>query len=195
MRRRLLIPSRVHFLLLTAVMLHFSLISTADASPWRVQVMAVHDFTFAVQAEEQLERSGYSPVGIHWQDGIYKVWVGAHGTRAEASELQQQLAGHGFEDAFVLQLGPDIIADTPVQPSIKALPYFIQVFSFTTPELADRAAEHARRKTGYDVRIFPGDGLYRVQLGPFESRDAADFAKQVILGRGYVDAFLVPAEH
>ncbi|GBE30205.1 rare lipoprotein A [bacterium BMS3Bbin04] len=194
MKHKLLIPNWHSLPLLIATTLIVAMITIAHAGNWRVQVMAVHDSRLAIQAEQQIERSGYDPVGIHWRDGIYKVWVGAGETQNDVTELQERLVKQGFEDAFAVELGPDVISDIPTAPSVEAQSYYVQVFSFSKPELAEKAADQAQRKSGYNARVLSGDGLYRIQLGPFESRDAADFAKQVTLGRGYVDAFLVVAE-
>ncbi|MCB2212116.1 SPOR domain-containing protein [bacterium] len=166
----------------------------AVAGLFHVQVAAVSDESLALQTETQLERSGFEPVGIHWRDGLYRVWAGDGETRDEVQPYMNELQGSGFPDAFIVELGPDRISGVPEPPVVTPQPYAIQVFSLSNPEDADRAAERARDKTGYDVTIVPGDGLYRVQLGPFESRDAAEFAKQVIQGRGFTDCFLVPLE-
>jgi hypothetical protein len=181
-----------------ALALFIILMSSAPASiaeTWRVQVMAVQDLALAEQLEEQIQRAGHEHVGIHWRDGKYKVWVGAEETETGAQELQEQLVQQGFDDAFIIEAGPDDSLSDDDLPIIADQPYAVQVFSLSKREDAGLAAEKARKQTGYDAVIVSGNGLFRVQLGPFESRDAADFAKQVILDRGYAGAFLVPFDN
>jgi len=164
------------------------------AGSWRVQVMAVQDLTLAEQLEEQMRRVGHKYVGIHWRDASYKIWVGAEETQTDALELQVKLVQQGFEDAFVIQAGPDRSGYGQDALVIAEKRYVIQVFSLSNRTAAERAADAAQKGSGYDASVIAGDGLFRVQLGPFESHDAAEFAKQVIVGRGYADAFLVPFE-
>jgi cell division septation protein DedD len=186
--------TKVHLVSMVALLLLVCIVIPTLAGNWRVQVTAVHDLALAEQVEEQLQRAGYERVGVHWRESIYKVWVGAEETREAGSELQQRLVLQGFEDAFVVQQGPELTNDSPVPPAVAEVKHLVQVFSLSNRDDAEAAAEIAQKKTGYDATVVSGNGVYRVQLGPFESRDAAEFARQVISGRGYVDAFLVPFE-
>jgi cell division protein FtsN len=84
---------------------------------------------------------------------------------------------------------------TPAAPAAAADPfaYFVQAGAFRTPEDAD--AQRARLSLmGVEARVSEreqaGRTVYRVRVGPFQNKDAADRVKQRLDGDGF-DAALV----
>ena len=69
--------------------------------------------------------------------------------------------------------------------------FWIQAGAFTDRGAARRVADQLGERATVDAA--PGDGLFRVLVGPWPDPNAAERSRQAVIARGYADALLISA--
>jgi rare lipoprotein A len=100
------------------------------------------------------------------------------------------LIGPGVGPVRVTIVSPGV-APTPVPPAVAAGPWAVQVGSFGEPGRAEHHAERVRA-AGFSAYLEPYEGLTRVKVGPFDSREDADRALARAEDAGF-EGIVVPA--
>lgn len=100
------------------------------------------------------------------------------------------LIGPGVGPVRVTIVSPGAVP-TPVPPAVAAGPWAVQVGSFGEPGRAERHAERMRA-AGFPAYLEPYEGLTRVKIGPFDSRENADRALARAEDSGF-EGIVVPA--
>ena len=80
---------------------------------------------------------------------------------------------------------------TPVPPAVARGPWAVQVGSFGERPRADRHAERCR-EAGFPAYLEPYQGLTRVKVGPFDSRESAETKLAALEDAGF-EGIVVPA--
>ena len=83
----------------------------------------------------------------------------------------------------------------PAPPTAAAGPdspgFWVQLAAFRDPESAEALRQRAMAALDSGVGVFEGDGVFRVQAGPWPSRESAEQAARVAAARLRVEPFVV----
>ena len=79
------------------------------------------------------------------------------------------------------------------QPAPETGAFWIQAGAFSDRNAARRVADRLGDRATVDVRQSDTRPLFRVLVGPWPDRGAAEHARQAVVARGYADALLISA--
>ncbi len=166
---------------------------------WKVQLSSVTDQNLANQMKAEAQGKTDIDVSIKWFDNSYKILAGNFTVIEEAEVLRDEMRNKGYEGAFVIgtnvkkdSSSPKINDDTnPVVKTEVIEGWRIQVMSLSTRTYAEQAAKRISVKTSYEAYIDEENGLFKIRVGNFRSRDEAAIARSKVVDEGYDGAFPV----
>ncbi len=97
------------------------------------------------------------------------------------------------EDTLYVDEAPPPVAPAPAPvDTVATVPGFrVQVFASSSEVVAQRAARSAEARLGARAHVVAAGGLYKVQLGDFRAREAAEALLRRARERFYPDAWIV----
>ncbi len=116
----------------------------------------------------------------------------AHDRIIDLSRRSAQLLGierAGTARVKVKRVYPGQEAVTAVETPAVAHGHFIQVAALSNAARAEQMARDLQYLG--NAQVFPGNGLFRVRIGPYASAEAAASMLAQLQGRGYTDARIV----
>ncbi|MDR3300007.1 MAG: septal ring lytic transglycosylase RlpA family protein [Candidatus Accumulibacter sp.] len=109
--------------------------------------------------------------------------------RDEFERLMTQLAQQTDDD----DNAAETVEPASAASALKGL--FLQLGAFSSADNAENLRAHLTRELDWlteSIQVQPGDGVYRVQLGPYENRaDAGKVAEKIRLELGYQPGFVI----
>ena len=95
---------------------------------------------------------------------------------------------------------PDSVASPPVSAAEPIQGYRVQLYSFTSRELAEAALDQVKQtlaEWSYGVYLQEESGSFKIRVGDFEDKADADILRDWFRRKGFVDAWtagtLIPA--
>lgn len=119
---------------------------------------------------------------------LWKVWVGNYMTRDEADKAKQEMISGGFPDAWIHEMKPPY--DAPVTGPL----FWVQVASLSGDAAASRMKEQLASAQREPVEIRQKDGTWKVWVGGYPDRAAAEDLKKMLEGLGYTKTFIVQSD-
>jgi len=166
---------------------------------YRCQVFAGSIKENAEKITRELKNQDFSPVYLlKTPEGLYKVQVGDFKEREPAENLLLKLYKAGFKNTWLVQTDIRVpreemeepITSDSVESDEFSLFYGIQIFA--TREKIRAQALKARLQTQLDVpvRIIQNDQFYKVVIGKFGDRKAAEGLLSTLREKGFSDAWI-----
>ncbi|MEE2753567.1 MAG: SPOR domain-containing protein [Candidatus Latescibacterota bacterium] len=168
---------------------------STKAKGYRVQITAVLDRlraeSFQTRSEQLLKQRIY--VVYDERTRLYKLHVGNCRTALEAETLRRDTKEKGYSEAFIVR------SSIESAPSPYRIPtrtgYRVQIFSASGRGSAEKSVQKAKVALERDdIYIAFEPPYFKVQVGDFETREAADKFVQMARKQGYDTPFPVQAE-
>lgn len=162
---------------------------------YRVQIAAILDRlraqSFQTRSEQLLKRRIY--VVYDERTRLYKLHVGNCRTALEAETLRRDTKEKGYPEAFIVR------SSIESAPSPYRIPtqtgYRVQIFSASGRIAAENSVQKAKVALERDdIYIAFEPPYFKVQVGDFETREAADKFVQTARKQGYDTPFPVQTE-
>jgi SPOR domain len=164
---------------------------------WKVQLSSVTDQNLAEEMKAEAQGKSDIDVSIKWFDNSYKILIGNFTVLEEAEALRDEMRNKGYEGAFVIgtnvkqeSSGKENVATSAIKTEVVE-GWRIQVMSLSTRTYAEQAARRISAKTSYEAYIDEENGLFKIRVGNFRSRDEAAIARSNVVANGYDGAFPV----
>jgi cell division septation protein DedD len=166
-----------------------------NARGYRIQIAAVLDQlraqNFQSRSEQLLKQRVY--VVYDERTRLYKLHVGNCRTAVEAETLRRDTKGKGYPEAFIVRSRIES-APSPYRIATRK-GYRVQIFSASSRSAAENSAAEAKTKLSRDdVYIAFEPPYFKVHVGDFDTRDAADKFVQAARKDGYDTPFPVQTE-
>ncbi len=166
-----------------------------NARGYRVQIAAVLDQLRAQNFQSRSEQSLKQIVYVLYDERtrLYKLHVGNCRTAAEAETLRRDTKSKGYPEAFIVR---SRIESAPSPYRIETRKgYRVQIFSASSRSAAEKSAAAAKTKLSRDdIYITFEPPYFKVHVGDFDTRDAADKYVQSARKDGYDTPFPVQTE-
>jgi len=114
---------------------------------------------------------------------LWKVWVGNYNTKADADTAKQRLLKEGYPDSWVHEMKGDYAPKENL--------FWVQIGNFQSESSAQNLKNDVSGKQKENVVIRKSDNLWKVWMGGYADRTAADNLKTKMLESGYKGAFVV----
>jgi len=173
--------------------------STAYVDGYRCQVFAGGDLQQAQRITEALNSKINAKVYIvESADSLFKVQVGNYTDRRQAENMLLKLWKLGYQGSWLVQMKivPQENAAKPVAPVAPATTvqpdfyYGVQVFASSSADRARSLSQSLKSKLNAKIRLIEGDGLWKVVLGRFPKREAAEELRNRLRRSGFQDAWI-----
>lgn len=158
---------------------------------YRVQIGAFQEEDKAKRLKEIVSKQVSERVYVVLaEDNLYKVQIGDYIARLDADKLKEYLVkDHGYLGSFIQKSWIFISEETGGNSSGK---FYIQIGAFSSNENAKQFDENSIKSLGYtNSQIYEHEGLFKVLIGAYESKEAAESAKQKVVADGFEGAWIL----
>ena len=162
---------------------------------YRVQIAAVLDRARAQSIKSRSEQLLKQRVYVNYDERtrLYKLHIGNCRTATEAETLRRDIKTKGHPEAFIVRSAIET-APSPYRIPTR-IGYRVQIFSASNRGAAEKSAKDARAILERDdVYIAFEPPYFKVHVGDFDTKDAADKFVQTARKQGYDTPFPVKTE-
>jgi len=162
-----------------------------------VQAFASLDSVKSVMLRQKLLPLLSDSIYVLKENGLFKVQVGDFLKRHQADSVQRAIAINNIPGSWVVKrlvngLLPNPQESTSADLAAQSTPNFnIQILATSDESKAMGLISQLQQKFSFVSFYLPAGGIYKVFVGRFVTRDAADAALQKIRIAGYKDAWIV----
>lgn len=119
------------------------------------------------------------------ESDLWKVWTGNYMTKDEAEMAKKDMIAMGFPDAWIHEMKPPY--DAPASGPL----YWVQVASLSSESAASAMKRQLEGLQKEQVQIRQKDNTWKVWVGGYPERAAAEDLKSILAGQGYAKGFIV----
>ena len=158
---------------------------------YRVQIGAFRDESKAkklkAKVSEQIPARVYVVLA---EDNLHKVQIGDFIARLDADNMKETLIKDFQYLGSFIQKSWIFIGDDSGKNSTGK--YYIQIGAFSTQENAKQFEDNSIKPLGYtNSEIYDNEGLFKVLIGAYDSKEAAEVAKQKVVSDGFEGAWIL----
>lgn len=163
---------------------------------FRVQAFAGLDSARAVKLKDQIHPFIKDTIYVLKEGGLFKVQIGDFPFRSDADSIQRQLTLNSIAGTWVVGrkiFSTDSVARTvpPMEDAGDNYKFKIQVLATSDEARALSLSHSLQQQFALPSFYKQVDGVYKVYLGKFISREAAEPVLKQVRKEGYPDAWLV----
>jgi len=169
---------------------------TKQVDGFRVQLFAGLDSINAAIAAQNIQKVAIDSVYFFKEKGLFKVQLGDYLYRNPADMKVLDLRKDGFMDGWVVQRLINVPIDSSVESKTEKISqpkesfYTIQVLVTSDKQKAERLTKELKERFNQES-YFSSGTAYKIFVGKFASREAAEAILQDVKNAGYKDAWLV----
>lgn len=166
---------------------------TVQVDGFRVQIAVVSNLDRAEKVKNEAAARLGAQVYVYRDPdtGLHKIQVGNGRTAEEAEPLRQLAKNQGYREAFIVRTGievsrAEIYGPDPVDG------YRVQIFAASNHAAAEAEKANVRDTLGRDdVYIESEPPYFKVRIGNFQTREAAEGLMERLKAYGYDTTFVV----
>ncbi|MDA3885786.1 MAG: SPOR domain-containing protein [Candidatus Delongbacteria bacterium] len=158
---------------------------------YRVQIGAFKDEDKARKLKDMVSKQVSDRVYVVLaEDNLHKVQIGDYSARIDADMMKETLiTSYEYLGSFIQKSWIFIGDDSGMNLTGK---FYIQIGAFATSENAKQFADNSIKPLGYkNSEIYNNEGLFKVLIGAYNSKEAAEVAKQKIVLDGFEGAWIL----
>ncbi len=158
-------------------------------SGYRIQIFAANNKENAEKVLKEAQTSnllGDEKIYILLREGKYKVQIGDFKSRLDAQEFRSKIRDK-YPSSFVTD---KILVFTTEKPVVVTGEFFIQLGAFTNNESANKLKSLLANMNYRNVSVLEEDGVKKVVMGSYRSRDEAELVKAELVNRKFTDAWI-----
>ncbi len=167
--------------------------ATVQIDGFRAQIAVVSSLERAEKVKNEAVARLGAPVYVYRDPdtGLHKIQVGNGRTAAEVESLRQRAKNQGYPEAFIVRTGievsrAEIYGPDPVDG------YRVQIFAASSRAAAEAEKANVRDTLGQDdVYIESEPPYFKVRIGNFITREAAEGLMERLKAYGYDTTFVV----
>ncbi len=167
--------------------------SVVHLEGFRVQIAVVSSLDRAERVKSEAESKFGVPVHVYRDPdtGLHKIQVGNGRTAAEVESLRQLAKSRGYPEAFIVRTGIEVPRAEIYGPD-PVYGYRVQIFAASSRAAAEAEKANARDTLGQDdVYIESEPPYFKVRIGNFQTKEAAEGLMERLKAYGYDTTFVV----
>ena len=160
---------------------------------FRAQIAVVSSLERAEKVRSEAAARLGAPVYIYRDPdtGLHKIHVGNGRTAAEVESLRQLAKNQGYPEAFIVRTGIEVPRAEIYGPD-PVYGYRVQIFAASSRAAAEAEKANVRDTLGQDdVYIETEPPYFKVRIGNFQTREAAEALMERLKTYGYDTTFVV----